>query len=95
MNPSNKICLLAATVIGLISGCGGGNNSGSAATPSAATPSVLSGTAAVGAPIVGGTIAVTCAAGGALPTTTTSATGAWQVTGARACRRPWHDRRQA
>lgn len=41
------------------------------------TPS-LSGTAATGAPVVGGTVSVKCAAGASLATTTAS-TGAWQV----------------
>ena len=43
------------------------------------TPHTLSGVAAVGAPIVGGTINVSCA-GGASLSTTTAADGAWQVT---------------
>lgn len=54
----------------LIAGCGGGDTA-------PATPS-LSGVAAVGAPIVGGSVAVKCAGGLAL-NTTTSAAGAWQV----------------
>ena len=75
MIASKKIWLLAATVIGLVSGCGGGGDGGNTATPG-----VLGGTAAVGSPIVGGSIGVTCAGGSVLPATTTSATGAWQVT---------------
>ena len=75
MIASKKIWLLAATVIGLVSGCGGDGDGGITATPG-----VLGGTAAVGSPIVGGSIAVTCAGGSVLPATTTSATGAWQVT---------------
>lgn len=54
----------------LLGGCLGGD-SGSSAT--------LSGTAAVGAPIVGGNVAVQCAGGNAL-NTLTSAAGAWSVT---------------
>lgn len=51
-----------------LSACGGGGDD-----------LTLSGTAAVGAPIVGGTVDVKCAAGSALNTTTTSA-GTWTVT---------------
>lgn len=56
--------------------CGGGGGGGSS-TPDA---SILSGVAAVGTPIVNGTINVVCAAGSALTTTTTGSTGAWQIT---------------
>lgn len=42
------------------------------------TTNALNGTAATGAPIVGGTVIVKCA-GGSAQTTTTSDTGAWQV----------------
>jgi hypothetical protein len=65
---------LGATCVALLSACGGGGSP--AATPAATT---LGGTAAVGAPIVGGTVDVTCAGGTAL-STTSSSTGAWQVT---------------
>lgn len=54
----------------LLAGCGGDPS------PPAAS---LSGVAAVGVPIVNGTVAVSCAGGSALSTTTSSA-GAWQVT---------------
>ncbi len=64
--------ILAATCMATLVACGGGGT----ATPA---PAVLGGVAAVGAPIVGGTVQVTCAAGTAL-STTSSATGAWQVT---------------
>ena len=57
----------------LLSACGGGDD---AATPAAPT---LSGTAAVGTPIVGGNVKVVCAGGSALSTTTGSG-GLWQVT---------------
>jgi hypothetical protein len=40
----------------------------------------LSGLAAAGAPVIGGTISVICAAGAAIAPTKTSSTGAWQVT---------------
>jgi hypothetical protein len=65
--------ILAATTVAaslILAACGGGD--------SAATPPSLSGTAAVGMPIVGGTVDVVCAGGSALSTTTGSA-GAWQV----------------
>ncbi|MCR4302803.1 MAG: hypothetical protein NUV63_01065 [Gallionella sp.] len=59
----------------LVAGCGGGGSGGGGTSGT----STLSGTAAVGYPIVGGTINVSCAAGSALNTTTNS-TGGWQVT---------------
>ena len=67
--------ILGAALVAGLSACGGGGG-GAAGTPAATT---LGGTAAVGAPIVGGTVDVTCAAGPAL-STTTSSSGAWQVT---------------
>ena len=63
---------LGATCIATLVACGGGGSS----APAAVT---LGGVAAVGAPIVGGTVQVTCAAGPQL-NTTTSTTGGWQVT---------------
>jgi hypothetical protein len=54
-----------------LSACGGADT--------AVAPSTLSGTAAVGLPIVGGSVNVKCAGGSAL-TTTTSSSGTWQVT---------------
>lgn len=63
-------CSLALAA--LVAGCGGGNDD---PAPAAST---LSGVAAVGDPIVGGAIAVKCAGGAALATTT-SASGGWQV----------------
>lgn len=56
-----------------ISACGGG---GGTSTP---PPSTLGGIAAVGYPIVGGTVQGKCAAGSTF-NSTTSNTGAWQVT---------------
>ncbi len=67
------MCLLLIAGVLAMTGCGSGSGSSS---PAAST---LSGTAAVGSPIVGGTITVSCAAGSAL-STTTSSTGDWQVT---------------
>ena len=64
---------LAVAATGLcLSACGGGGDAAPAA------PSTLQGTAAVGQPIVGGAVSVRCAGGGAL-TSTTDASGAWQV----------------
>lgn len=65
--------LAAALVLGA---CGGSDSSD--APPSAST-NTLSGTAAVGAPIVGGTVSVSCAGGGTL-STSTSSMGLWSVT---------------
>ena len=68
--------LMAATIVAsLVAGCGGGGDS-VAVTP--ASPA-LSGTAAVGFPIVSGNVTVRCAGGNNL-TTTTSTAGAWTVT---------------
>lgn len=59
----------------IVVACGGGGGS----SPAAST--TLSGTAAVGAPIVGATVTVKCAAGTSLSNIpSTSATGAWSVT---------------
>ncbi|MEQ1589452.1 MAG: hypothetical protein ABL902_03760 [Gallionella sp.] len=59
----------------IVVACGGGGGS----SPAAST--TLSGTAAVGAPIVGAAVNVKCAAGTALSNIpVTSATGAWSVT---------------
>ncbi|MEQ1527043.1 MAG: hypothetical protein ABL911_09895 [Gallionella sp.] len=66
------IALLLIAVLTLI-GCGGGGDSAPPAT-------TLSGTAAVGYPIVNGAVTVTCAAGAAVSgIPNTSATGAWSV----------------
>ncbi len=71
MNRLIKSSLLAAAIVGLVSGCGGGsgtvNSSGT-----------LSGKAAVGSPIVNAAVNVVCAGGTNLSTTTDS-TGAWTV----------------
>lgn len=65
---------VTALLIGaVLAACGGGRDV--AQTPA---PNILSGVAAVGYPIVGGTVSVVCAAGSA-PSTTTNSTGAWQV----------------
>lgn len=74
---------IPALLLGLLlTGCGGGGGSTAATTTPPASNSIsLSGTAAVGFPIVGASVGVTCAAG---PTITgianTSITGAWSTT---------------
>ncbi len=73
MNRSIKSSLLAAAIVGLVSGCGGGSGSGSVNTTGA-----LGGKAAVGSPIVNAAVNVVCA-GGANLATTTDSTGAWTV----------------
>jgi hypothetical protein len=70
----NKLFRLVAPALlsaAFLTACGGSDT--------AVAPSTLSGTAAVGLPIVGGTVDIKCVGGSAL-TTTTSATGTWQVT---------------
>src|SRR5664279_2236473 len=59
-----------------IAACGGGG--GSNVAP--AIVGTLSGTAAVGAPIVGATVKVICASGSALTSQPSSSVGLWQVT---------------
>jgi sugar lactone lactonase YvrE len=82
---SNPKKLAAAlSLMMLLAGCGGGGSSNSPSTvPVPPTPpvapTVLSGVAATGAPIVGATINVICATGSAL-SATTSNTGTWQAT---------------
>jgi hypothetical protein len=66
-----KSLLVISTAAALALGACGGSD--------APVASTLSGTAAVGLPIVGGAVNVTCAAGNAL-NTSTSSTGGWQVT---------------
>lgn len=62
---------LALAGSSLLAACGGGSD-----TPA---PPALSGTAAVGLPIVGGSVSVKCAGGSALSATTT-ASGGWNTT---------------
>ena len=59
-----------------IAGCGGGSSTTPAPTP---VVNAMSGTAAVGSPIAGGTVKVICAAGAANASTTTTASGTWQT----------------
>lgn len=73
--PLGRVLALAAAT-GLAA-CGGGSDGDAGSTPAPAATS-LAGTAAVGAPIVGGTVQVRCSGGNVLESVT-SATGAWQV----------------
>ena len=68
--------LLLAMLLTLLTACGGGSGGGASIVPN--LPS-LGGSAAIGNPIVGGTVDVTCASGAAL-TTTTGMSGDWQIT---------------
>lgn len=74
MNKNLLLVVSTAATLGL-AGCGGSDD-----PAPAPIVSTLSGTAAVGAPIVGGTVNVTCAAGSALSPTSTNNTGGWQMT---------------
>lgn len=69
--------LLGSTL--LLAGCG----DDAATTASSSTTTRISGTAATGAPIVGGTVVLTCA-GGATANDTSDAQGRWSVTLAKA-----------
>ena len=76
MNKS-AFAIMAILSCGILTACGGGGSgSGGSSKPVAST---LGGVAAVGTPIVGGNVNVSCATGVAL-VTTTSNTGSWQVT---------------
>lgn len=82
-NNTKVICSALFLVSILLSACsGGGSSGGSGSSGASSTPaaSTLSGTAAVGSPIVTGIINVSCVAGSALAPITTSNMGAWQVT---------------
>ena len=57
----------------LVAGCGGGSNSPEAVTS-------VTGTAATGAPVIGGTVTMICAGGTAGTAVTTSSTGTFTVT---------------
>lgn len=61
----------------VLAACGGGGGSDNVAPPP--NPITLGGTAAVGFPIVGAVVKVTCASGAALTSQPTSNVGAWQV----------------
>lgn len=67
----------AGAVLLALTACGGGSNND--ITPSPGVVGNLTGTAAVGAPIVGGTVKTVCAGGAAPAIATTGASGSWQV----------------
>lgn len=70
--------LIIGTITALLLGaCGGGG--GGVDTGSAPPPTTLSGTAAVGSPIVGATVTLRCAAGQPLTSQITRSDGAWSV----------------
>jgi hypothetical protein len=66
---------VSAMALASLVACGGSDPA-----PAASSSSTLGGTAAVGVPIVAGSVTVTCAGGSAIPTTTTGTDGAWTVT---------------
>jgi hypothetical protein len=68
--------LFIASGIVLLTACGGGGGDSPAAPAAAPT---LGGTAAVGYPIVGAVVKVTCAAGNPLTSQPTGSDGSWQV----------------
>jgi hypothetical protein len=76
-----KTLVLAIATASVLVACGGGGGgvSSTSGTPSVNTGS-LSGVAAVGTPIVNGTIKITCAGGNALAQSTTTNSGAWRTT---------------
>ncbi|WP_298211756.1 hypothetical protein [Acidovorax sp.] len=71
-----RVTLLAATAA--LVACGGGDGDGSGGSTPAPAATSLAGTAAVGAPIAGGTVQVRCAGGNVLESTT-NASGTWKV----------------
>ncbi|MGL6113355.1 MAG: hypothetical protein ACRC2B_24970 [Rubrivivax sp.] len=75
IRPLRSLLIAAAAAAALVA-CGSDDDSTTTAAAPAAT---LSGIAAVGSPIVGGTVNVSCASGAGLSTSTNSG-GAWQVT---------------
>jgi hypothetical protein len=72
MKTFKKVSFVVALLTSVLAGCGGGTSTASGLS--------LSGTAAVGSPIVGGTVALVCASGSAVTPTTTNTAGAWSVT---------------
>jgi hypothetical protein len=77
MNFLQRIILALPLALGLLAGCGGGGST--APVVGGVTPQTLSGTAAVGSPIVGASVQIVCAAGPALTNVTTSAIGSWSM----------------
>jgi len=74
----NKKLSLTALAASLLAACGGGSGSSNSGTP--VSTLTLSGTAAVGAPIVGGTVNTKCAAGPAVLPVSTGTDGSWTLT---------------
>ena len=78
MNARMMLAMVASSAALLLTACfGGGSSTSSVANPVNGT---LGGTAAVGTPIVSGTVKVVCAGGNPVGATTTNSLGAWQVT---------------
>lgn len=75
MKINNTALALMLGMTTLLAACGGG---GDGSTSAAASPLSVSGTAAVGAPIVGGTVTLKCATGASV-TAQTAANGTWSA----------------
>ena len=73
-----SVLMLSVLAAGIGTGCGGGDSSSGAVSLASPASTTLSGTAAVGSPIVGGGLNVVCSAGAPLMTST-SANGSWTV----------------
>ena len=71
---------VSASIALLLSACGGGGGGGGGASSGAGNDPLLSGVAAVGAPIVGATVKVKCAGGPDVKGVVTAADGSWQAT---------------
>lgn len=77
MNPKTILSVLGTAVA--LAGCGGGGGGGGGSGDTSTTTPKISGTAAVGDPIVAANVSVICKAGPAIANTTTSSQGAWSV----------------
>ena len=69
---------LVVVAAATLAACGGGSD-GDSTSPPAVVATSLSGTAATGAPIAGGTVQVRCSGGAAVLEAVTSANGTWRV----------------
>lgn len=69
-------CVVALSALGLIGGCGGG---GGDSSPTASEATGVSGTVAVGHPVVGATVTVKCASG-FTASVVTGSSGTWSTT---------------